>query len=52
MVAAAEEQRLWAAAIFQRAAAVPEGQEFDFEGAHYRRVIRRSSDSDGDARPA
>lgn len=48
----AERHKSWAADIFTRAAAVPEGQEFEFEGARYRRAIRRSSYSDGAARPS
>jgi hypothetical protein len=51
-VAAAEEQKRWAAVIFRFAAAIPEGQEFGFERAHDRRVTRRSCYSDGAARPS
>ncbi len=52
MISEAERHKRWAADIFNRAAAVPEGQEFEFEGARYRRVIRRSAYSDGAARPS
>lgn len=52
LVSQAERHKRWAADIFTQAASVPEGQEFEFEGARYRRVIRRSCYSDGAARPS
>jgi integrase len=48
----AQDYKRWAAAIFEHAAKVPEGQEFEFENRSYRRVIRRSCYSDGAARPS
>lgn len=48
----AQDYKQWAAAMFEKAAAVPEGQEFEFETHRYRRVIRRSCYSDGAARPS
>lgn len=52
LAAATLEQKRWAAALFERSAAASEGEQFRFEGVEYRRVVRRSTYSDGDRRPS